>query len=501
MTSSPASTSPFARVLIPVLAALLLAPAASFADRLPPPVARALREASLPQQSLALMVAPVNRAGPALQHQPDRAMQPASTMKLVTSVVLLDRLGPEHRGRTELLATGAPQRGVLNGDVILRGGADPELGLPQLWALLAELRWLGVQQIEGDFVLDRSLFRPARMDRGLPSFDESPEFPYNVIPDALPINRGLMGLLVGSDDVIVQSRLVPPLEGVSLDNQLELNEAECDDWDQQWRTPLVEALPDGRMKLTLHGSFPRRCTQRTELQLLDRDQQAERQLRLVWQGLGGSWRGRVREGLVPPEARLVATRPSRPWGELLRQQNKQSDNLLARLAYLSLGVAEMERNPEASTLTLAERSVRAWFADQRIDARGLVLENGSGLSRSERLTPRQLVRVLQRAQAGRYASELTMSLPLAGTDGTMRKRLATGPAAGRARIKTGALRNVNAIAGYVPDAQGRLWAVAAIINHDEAKRGNAALDALVDWVARSNPPPARSKPAGKLKKR
>jgi D-alanyl-D-alanine carboxypeptidase/D-alanyl-D-alanine-endopeptidase (penicillin-binding protein 4) len=481
-----------------LLAALVLAAPASHADRLPPAVARSLREAGLPHQSLALMVAPVGRSNARpLQHQADRAMQPGSTMKLVTSVVMLDRLGPEHRGQTELLATGAPQRGVLQGDVILRGGADPELGLPQLWALLAELRWLGVQQIEGDFVLDRSLFRPTRMDRGSPPFDDSPEFAYNVIPDALTINRGLMGLLVGSDDVIVQSRLVPPLEGVTLDNQLELNDGECDDWDAQWHTPLVEALPDGRLKLTLHGAFPRRCTQRTELQLLDRDQQAERQLRLVWQGLGGTWRGHVREGLVPPEARLVATRPSRPWGELLRQQNKQSDNLLTRLAYLSLGVPAMEQDTQASTLALAEREVRRWFAEQRIDARGLVLENGSGLSRTERLTPRQLVKLLQRAQAGRYASELTMSLPLAGTDGTMRKRLTTGPATGRARLKTGSLRNVNAIAGYVPDARGRLWAVAAIINHDEARRGSAALDALVDWVARSNPPAAR----GGLKKR
>lgn len=485
-----------------MLAALLLAPAPSLADRLPPPVARALREAGLPQQSLALMVAPANtRGGQPLQHQPDRAMQPGSTMKLVTSVVLLDRLGPEHRGRTELLATGAPQRGVLQGDVILRGGADPELGLPQLWALLSELRWLGVQQIEGDFVLDRSLFRPTRMDRGLPPFDESPEFAYNVIPDALTINRGLMGLVVGADDVIVQSRLMPPLEGLTLDNQLELNDLECDDWDRQWKTPQVEALPDGRLKLTLHGSFPRRCNQRVELQLLDRDQQAERQLRLVWQGLGGTWRGKLREGLVPPEARLVATRPSRPWGELLRQQNKLSDNLMTRLAYLSLGVPAMEREPQASTLALAEREVRAWFAEQRIDARGLALDNGSGLSRSERLTPRQLVRLLQRAQAGRYASELTMSLPLAGTDGTMRKRLTSGPAFGRARLKTGSLRNVNAIAGYVPDAQGRLWAVAAIINHDDASRGTAALDALAEWVARSNPPRATAIKASKPKKR
>lgn len=300
------------RPLLALLLAALLLPAAQAApggpsaSRLPAPVARALRDAGLPATSLALLVAPADQKGRLLlQQQPDRPMQPGSTMKLVTSVVALDRLGPNHRGRTELLATAAPQRGVLQGDVILRGGADPELGLPQLWALLAELRWLGVQQIEGDFVLDRSLFRPTRTDRGLPPFDEAPEFPYNTIPDALMINGGLMGLVIGADDVVVQARLWPPLEGLRLDNQLQLNDRECKDWDEEWRTPAVEAQPDGTLKLTLHGAFPRRCEQRPQLQLLDRDQQAERQLRLLWQGLGGRWQGQVREGTTPPEAHLV----------------------------------------------------------------------------------------------------------------------------------------------------------------------------------------------------
>lgn len=474
------------RMLRPLLALLFaLAASAAPAAGLPPTVLQALRQAGLPPDALAVMLAPTGPYGPPLLHQADRPMQPGSTMKLVTSVVALDRLGPNHRGFTELLATGVAQRGVLGGDLVLRGGADPELGLPQLWALFAELRWKGVHTLEGDIVLDRSLFRPARLDIGVPPFDEAPEFAYNTIPDALTVNGTLMGLRLAADDVLVSAQVWPPLEGVEIINQLQTNERECRDWDEDWRTPQVgPGSQPGRLALTLAGSFPRRCERTPQLALLERNVQIERQLRLVWHGLGGQWTGQVREGVAPAEVRLVARRESRPWGELLRPLNKQSDNMMTRLLYLSLGVKGMAAAPDQATLALAERTVRDWFREHRIDDTGLVLDNGSGLSRSERLTARQLVRLLQHARNGQLGSELMMSLPVAGVDGTMRNRLKNSPATGRARLKSGTLRNVTAVAGYVPDARGRLWVLAAMINHDDAARGRPALDALVDWVAR-----------------
>ncbi len=76
---------------------------------------------------------------------------------------------------------------------------------------------------------------------------------------------------------------------------------------------------------------------------------------------------------------------------------------------------------------------------------------------------------------------------MAGVDGTLRNRLTTGPATGLARLKTGTLRNVVALAGYVPDAQGKLWIVAAMINHDNASKARPVLDALVGWLAQAGP--------------
>jgi serine-type D-Ala-D-Ala carboxypeptidase/endopeptidase (penicillin-binding protein 4) len=269
-----------------------------------------------------------------------------------------------------------------------------------------------------------------------------------------------------------------------------IDSARCNDWDDHWKPATVQQQ-DGRTQIQLQGSFPANCAQRTELQLIDRQELAERLFRTLWAGLGGQWTGLARElkdaSEKPTNTRLLVRRNSRPWGEVLRPLNKTSDNAHSRLLYLLLGVPAMVAEPQATTLALAEREVRRWFAEQKIDDAGLVLDNGSGLSRSERISPLQLAQMLAVAHRSRYAADLQMSLPVAGVDGTMRRRLKDSPATGWARLKTGTLRNVTALAGYVRDPQGRPWAVAMMINHDEAGKARPALDALIDSFSRVGP--------------
>ena len=196
---------------------------------------------------------------------------------------------------------------------------------------------------------------------------------------------------------------------------------------------------------------------------------------------------RAREAAAPADTRLLARHVARPWGEVLRHLNKTSDNAEARLLYLLLGAPLMAANPQLNTAELAAREVRAWFAENRIDSAGLVLDNGSGLSRSERISPQQMTALLRAAWNGRHAHDFIATLPTAGVDGTLRNRLKTGPATGWARLKTGTLKNVVGLAGYVNDSRGRPWAVAMMVNHDNAPRARPVLDALVDAFARGNP--------------
>ena len=266
-------------------------------------MAAALAQAGLPPEALGAIAIPQTFWARTWQHRADVPMQPGSSMKLVTTIVALDRLGPNHRGRTELHTTGTVANGVLDGDLVLVGGADPDFGLSALWQLLFELRQRGVHTVSGGLVLDRTLFRPARIDIGRPPFDEAPEWPYNVIPDALMLNGHLMGLALSSaDSGAVSARLVPPLDGVSVDaSALVLTNKLCADWDEDWLPPRTAETSPGQWRIELQGGFPHRCEARASLQLLDRNVITERQVRAVWASLGGRFTaapGNVREARV-----------------------------------------------------------------------------------------------------------------------------------------------------------------------------------------------------------
>ncbi len=166
------------RPLLILFTSLALSGCASWrvSSDIPAPVREALAKAALPDSALAAVALPLDARDSGLRLQAARPMSPGSTMKLVTTIVALDQLGPNWRGRTELLADAAPQGDTLPGPLYLRGGADPDLDWGVLSGLLRKVREQGVRMIQGGLVVDRHLFRPARFDIGVPPFDEAPEY-------------------------------------------------------------------------------------------------------------------------------------------------------------------------------------------------------------------------------------------------------------------------------------------------------------------------------------
>jgi D-alanyl-D-alanine carboxypeptidase/D-alanyl-D-alanine-endopeptidase (penicillin-binding protein 4) len=479
------------RHLITAAALLACLPARA---QLPEPVARLLAEQGMRPDAVSAIVLRGEQV--VMAHLAERPMQPASTMKLVTTLVSLEQLGPVFRGRTELLTNGALNNGVLKGDLVLRGGADADLSGEVLEGMLRALHNAGIKRIDGNLVLDRSLFNPARMDVGLPPFDESPDAYYNVVPDALLINKNMLQVDMRSTGTRLQLDMQPALAGVTIASNMTLVDADCATWENGWKLPQAVRGGDGKIKVVLQGTYPKNCAKTNSINVLERDDYIDGLFRLKWKQLGGKLSGKTLAGSTPVDARLLAEHRARALPEVVRDTNKPSDNALARTLFLSLGALEADpllgSRPlpfvaDQTTYTRADATVRNWMRAHAIDDSGLVMENGSGLSRIERISPAQMGNLLRAGLRSNWAPEFLASMPIAATDGTMRRRLNGSPAAGRARLKTGTLRNVVAVAGYVPDGSGVQNVVVAMVNDELAGdgRGRAVVDALVDWVAKS----------------
>ena len=495
-------------MLRPLLIAALIAglglPAAH--AQLPDSVSVLLRSANIPEDAIGAIVLRGNTV--VMSHGAERSMQPASTMKVVTTAVGLEQLGPAFRGRTELRTSADVINGVLKGDLILRGGADTDFNADVLAHMLQSLRNQGIHTIKGDLILDRQLFQPARPDIGAPPFDESAEFRYNVIPDALLLNTNMLDIELSSTTQQLKLLMLPELDNVTISSDMQLVKGNCARWEDGWRPPEYVRGPNGRLQVILHGTFPQNCKKATSINVLDRNDYADKLFRTTWKRLGGTISGSVREAAatgLPPTAEPVGTRMladhvARALPEVLRDINKNSDNTLARTLFLSIGSLQSDgwlgSRPVAMTMpedtaTRSRQVIQEWMQRRGIDTNGMLIDNGSGLSRTGRIAPLQLAGVLQAMQQSVWAPEFQSSLPIVALDGTMRKRLLGSPAASRARIKTGTLKNVVAIAGYVPDANNQLCVVVAMINSDLVGNGNgrAAVDALIEWVARTGTSP------------
>jgi len=458
-----------------VLAAFVLsyspAHAARPADRLPAEVRQAFADAGVPLSHVALLARPVGAGRDRIAWRADVPMNPASTMKLLTTFAGLELLGPQHSWKTSVLRQGELIDGVLHGSLVLRGGGDPKLTLERFWLLLRELRLRGLRRIEGDVCLDRGAWLPPAPEA---AFGATPFRPYNVAPDPLLVNFATLRfrLLPKADGV--ELLVDPPLPELKLVNRLEADPQPCGDWRNGLQVDVAGPV------VTFAGKYRSACGERDYyLSPLPAPDYVAALLRLQWRELGGELGGQVRFAPTPDDAGLWFEQASPPLAEVIRDINKFSNNAQARLLYLSLGRAN---NNGGDRLPAAETALRQWLAQRRLSLPGLVLENGSGLSRNERITARGLADLLDLAQRSPLGAELESSLPIVAVDGTMKQRLQQQAGAGRAHIKTGSLDGVRSVAGYVHRDDGK-WIVVGLVNHPLAANAVAALDAWIAWVA------------------
>ena len=463
---------------MPLLLLLLIAALPAWAQStLPATVNQALSAAKIPAGNVAVVVQEVGVHNEILRANAAAPMNPASVMKLVSTYAALELLGPAYRWNTQAYLSGPLQDGVLEGDLILRGGGDPKLDLEGFGRLVRALRGKGLREIRGSLVIDRGRFERAEGDAG--RFDGDPFRPYNVLPDALLVNyRSIRFVFVAEPErgaVRVYAEPKPP--ALEVVNVLKLSEGACPEG-SAFRDILKPTFEPARQRVIFSGTFPASCGEKDlNVALLEPNDQAAGVFRQFWSETGGTWTGGARDGAVPAGARLFHTHESPALAEIVRDTNKFSNNIMARHLFLALGA---ENGPASTARSVA--AVRSWLASKKILAPELVMENGSGLSRVERISAGNLAAMLQAAWQSPVMPELISSMPIAGTDGTMRRRVKNEGVAGQAHIKTGLLSDVRSMAGYVLDRRGKRLVVVMIVNHPAAHQAQPAMDALLRWA-------------------
>lgn len=450
---------------------------------LPAPVAEAARAADIPPSAIALYVAESGVSAPLAAHNADAPMQPASVIKLVTTYAALAALGPAWRWQTEVYATAPIEDGRLDGDLFLKGYGDPSITLETLWLWLRELKARGLSDLRGDLVVDRSHFDLPVQDPA--AFDGEGDKPYNAPPDALLVNFRARELRFFPSADGKKVRVVLDVEGnTRVESRVRPVAGPCEDW-REGVSVRLKNVRRGRL-LAVSGPYPVACGEGVlRLVLLDPDSQLEDLFRGLWTELGGRFRGRVVSGVVPRQARLIARFESRPLAEIVRDINKFSNNVMARQLFLTLG-AELLGAP--ATPDKGAEAVLAVLAREGLDFAELVLDNGSGLSRRERISARHLARLLEIAQRSPWFAEFEASLPIVGLDGTMKKRLREESLGGRVRLKSGSLDGVRAIAGYVVQEDGRRRILVCLVNDPGAERARPVLDAAIRWAVAARAP-------------
>lgn len=444
-------------------------------QEMPPAFTDALQRAQIPSFAVGVHVQEVGTGTVMLGMNETVPFNPASTMKLVTSNAALEILGPTFSWKTQAFIDGVQNGDVLHGDLIIKGSGDPKLVLENFWMFLRRIRLRGIREIRGNLLLDRSVFEESSFDAA--QFDGDPMKPYNVGPDALLLNYKSLSFRFVPDEArgVAHVTVDPPLAAYPLYSP-KLSNGDCG----EWKVKLNPAIDSNSARF--NGIYPAACGERiwhVHPHLMSHTKYFDLAFRRFWADLGGTLKGETRSGLLPPTARLLAEWDSDALSEVIRDINKFSNNVMARqlLLTLSYQVAKLPANTERGASV-----VRAWLAAKGIDAPELSIENGSGLSRSERISPLTMGRLLAASFRSPTMPEFVSSLPLVGFDGTMRQRLTMHTVAGKAHIKTGLLNEVRTIAGYVLAASGKRYAVVCMINHPNALRGNEAQDALLQWV-------------------
>lgn len=456
-----------------------LLPLAQAAEmNLPSEVRSVLSLRQVPADTLSVFVADVESGEVILDWSADESRNPASTIKLLTTLVALDVLGPAYRWKTDVYVRGKMHGELLDGDLILKGYGDPFLVTERVWQLLRNVQRAGVRDITGDLLLDDSWFKVGDYDPA--AFDNEPLRAYNVAPNALLMNFKVVRYWFKPDHAAsaVSVTIDPPLDNIVVENQLGLANGRC----RGYRRGISITTNESVDEVTFSGRFPNGCRRYAmDRTVLSHNAFTYGLFRTLWRESGGLFDGEWRNVVVGADLEPLLSFASQPLAEVIARVNKHSNNVMARTLLYTLSA---ELNGPPGTEDGGKAAIYKWLRDRGLESGTITLHNGAGLSRKTRISANDMGAILQYAWRQPYMPEYLASMSLSGLDGTLRKRFGSTGLVGKAHLKTGSLDDVTAIAGYVQSRTGRRYSVVAMQNHPDIHRGpgEEVQEALLRWL-------------------
>ncbi len=453
-------------------------PSAS-AGPLPDSVARLLDQYGIAPDAVSVDVRAADSGEKILSLNSRKPRNPASVIKILTTLSALEILGPSYQWRTRYLADGTIENGALKGNLIMQGGGDPFLTMERFWHQVQSLRQRGIHTITGDLVIDDGYFDIARHDRG--AFDNRPHRLYNVGPNAALVNFSATRFILSPLDNRIRIIADPPLAGLVIDNDIRAKRGKCTNPQSGWRLNGTRRERN-RIIVKFTGSYQIACGEYSVSRtILSNHEYTFRLFKYLWSDSSGQILGSYRVAKTPDRAAEILDYQSHPLADIITGINKYSNNVMSRQLFLGLDAL---RPAKPGTLEGSRQRLREWLTTNAMSMPELFVDNGSGLSRDTRISADSLAQLLQHGWKSNYHAEFLSSFALSSLDGTMRKRSGAPGSEGRLRVKTGWLRGVSGMAGYVNSRRNHPYTVALIIQSDKVRYGNGVRiqDALLKWV-------------------
>ena len=421
----------------------------------------------------------VNSQTPTVSWNSHTKRTPASVIKILTTYAGVLAFGYDYRWETEFFHTGYVRDGVLRGDIYVKASGDPTLATKHISGIVEKIRRQGIRKILGNIIIDRTIFSiPSKNNSG---FDRNKYSPYNAMPDAMMFNKRKSTICVTPRGKSIRINKDVPDGSYKIVNKLKIVNGSCRRG-RSWPKVRINTNSSGRSTIFLSGRLSKRCGTRKICKVVSMPHRAfyyalKNELRKV----GIKFSGTLKLKEVPKKATYMFSHKSPRLEEVISTIAKKSDNLMARQLMLTLG-AKVISTP--SNTFKSRKAIEDTLNRYNILERGTTfIDNGSGLSRVSKLTAQSLNNLLLHA-ASRDILRWKNTLSIAGIDGTIRKRFKYSSVYGRAWMKTGTIRGVANIAGYVQGSSGQTYVVVVLVNDKRSSAyGRRIANSVIEWVA------------------